>query len=62
MSKPTCKLIGEDENIFNLLAAASRALRKADQKDKITEMCNKVFESKDYGEALRAIMNYVEIE
>jgi len=62
MEKPTCKLIGADGNIFNLVGLASRSLRNAVQADKATEMQNKVFASKSYDEALCIIMEYVEVE
>lgn len=60
--KPKCKLIGEDGNIFNLCAVASRALKEAGLRDKVMEMQNKVIKSKSYDEALLVLGDYVEIE
>ena len=60
--KPTCKLTGEDSNIFNLAGKAAGALRKAGQGDKVTEMNNKIFACGSYEEALNVIGEYVEIE
>ncbi len=60
--KPACKLIGENGNIFNLLGLARMALRDADQNDKIPEITERVQRSKSYDEALRIIMEYVEVE
>lgn len=59
--KPVVKLIGENGNIFNLMAIASRSLRAAGQKDKATEMSNRVMSSSSYDEALCVIMDYVEV-
>lgn len=60
--KPECKLIGQDGNIFNLLGLARRALRDAKQIDKIPEMTERVQRSDSYDEALRILMEYVEVE
>lgn len=60
--KPKCKLIGQDGNIFNLMGIASRTLKKAGQKEKADEMVKRITESKSYDEALRIIMEYVEVE
>ena len=62
MTKPVCKLIGEDGNIFNLVGIASRVLRRNGMGDKANEMQNRVFSSNSYEEALSIIAEYVEIE
>lgn len=62
MEKPIAKLIGQDGNVFNLVGIASKALRKANQADKATEMTEKVFGSGSYEEALNIIGEYCEIE
>lgn len=62
MSKPICKLIGEDGNIFNLVGIASRALRRAGLVAEAKEMSDKVFTSTSYDHALQIIMEYVEVE
>lgn len=62
VSKPKVKLVGANGNIFNLLGIASRSLRAANQKDKATEMSNRVMSSGSYEEALSIIMEYVEVE
>ena len=62
VTKPRCKLIGEDGNIFNLIGIAARALRKAGLADKTIEMSTRVMQSKSYEEALSVIMEYVEVE
>jgi len=59
--KPNCKLTGENGNIFNLAAIASKALRKAGQEDKVKEMQNKVIKSGNYEAAIAVLMEYVEV-
>ena len=61
MTKPRCKLIGEDGNIFNLMGIASRTLKEAGMKDKADEMVKRIMESGSYMEALAIISEYVEI-
>lgn len=61
MTKPKCKLIGEDGNIFNLMAIASRTLKKAKQGKEAEEMIDRIMNSKSYMEALAIISEYVEI-
>ena len=42
MTKPRCKLIGEDGNIFNLMGIASRTLKEAGMKDTADEMVKRI--------------------
>ena len=60
-TKPNCKLIGENGNIFNLMAIASRTLRTEGLGDKAEEMCARIRESGDYYKALAIIGEYVNI-
>ena len=60
--KPKCKLVGQDGNIFNLIGIASRTLKEAGFKEKAAEMGHRIKGSKSYDEALRIIMEYVEVE
>lgn len=62
VTKPKCKLIGQDGNIFNLIGIASRSLRHAGLADKAKEMSEKVTHCGSYTEALSIIMDYVEVE
>ena len=59
--KPECKLIGEDGNIFNLLAITRRTLLKNDMYSESIEVVRRVTSSKSYDEALRIIGEDVEI-
>lgn len=60
--KPRCKLIGENGNIFNLMAIASKALKEVGMENESKEMISEVMVSKDYFEAIAIISQYVEIE
>jgi hypothetical protein len=62
MEKPTCKLIGEDGNVFSLIGLASRALERAGQRDQAKTMKKECFSSGSYDEVLSIISKYVEIE
>lgn len=62
MSKPKCKLVGTDGNIFALIVKASGALKKNGMKDEAEKMTNEVFDASSYDEALSIICNYVDAE
>jgi len=59
-TKPKCKLVGKDGNVFNLIGLASRALKDAGMRDQAKEMTEKCFAAHSYDEALQIIMTYVE--
>lgn len=59
--KPEARLIGRDSNIFNLVALASRALKKAGQPEHARTMHERVMQAESYGAALAIIAEYVEI-
>lgn len=58
---PSCKLLGEDGNVFNLVGKASKTLKRDGQPEKAKEMCERVFKSHNYSEALVIIGEYVDI-
>ncbi|MBO5386861.1 MAG: hypothetical protein J6A59_01780 [Lachnospiraceae bacterium] len=64
MEKPGCKLIGENGNIFNLMSIASNTLKNNGMREKAEEMKERIMggEAQSYDEALRIIMEYVEVE
>lgn len=62
MTKPKCKLIGEDGNIFNLMGIASKTLKRAGLEKEADEMIDRITSSQSYHEALVIIADYVEIE
>lgn len=59
--KLQCKLIGEGENIFGVIARVRKTLLKNNLDNKVEEMQNRVINSKSYDEALIIISEYVEI-
>lgn len=61
-TKPKVELIGQDGNIFNLVAIAARALKHNGQKENADKMKKEVLQSKSYSEALGVIMEYCEVE
>lgn len=61
--KPTAKLVGENGNVFNLMAIAKKALVEAGKDEAAEKMCNRILHgAKSYEEALYIIMEYVEVE
>ena len=61
-SRPLCRLIGTDGNIFALVGKASRALRREGFNTEAIELQENLFKMKSYDEALNLISDYVEIE
>lgn len=60
--KPDCKLIGEDGNIFNLMAIASKTLSECGMRDDAKEMRERITTgAQSYEEALCIIGEYVNI-
>lgn len=62
--KPECKLIGENGNIFNLIALASKCLTEHNMKEQAEEMKERIIEKGEahsYEEAIAIIMEYVNI-
>ena len=64
MEKPTCKLIGENGNIFNLMIIASKTLREHKKYEQSEKLIQRIIggEAQSYDEALQIIMEYVEVE
>ena len=60
-NKPDCKLVGEDGNIFNLMARAARTLRENNLSEEVKEMRERITSSCSYDEALCIIGEYVNI-
>ena len=61
-TKPRCKLVGEDGNIFAILGRVRRALRESGQPEQADAVTERVTQAGSYDEALRIIMEYVEVE
>ena len=62
MNKPSCKLIGEDGNVFSIIGSVSKALKRSGQPEKATEFTNKAFSAESYDKVLQLAMEYVEVE
>ena len=62
MDKPTCKLLGEDGNVFNIIGRVSATLKRAGLKEKAEEFTSKAFNSESYDAVLRLAMEYTEVE
>ncbi len=61
--KPSCALIGEDGNVFHLMAVASRTLREHGMRAQAEEMQKRIMggECHSYYEALQVLGEYVTI-
>lgn len=60
--KPKCKLIGKDGNVFNLLGIVSRTLRNNRMNKEADECVDRVLhKAQSYDDALRIMMEYVEV-
>ena len=51
-----------DGNIFAVMGAVSRALKDAGQRNKVSEMQNRVMSSSSYDGALRICMEYADFD
>ena len=60
--RPQMQLEGMDGNIFAVLGAASKLLKRAGQDKEAKEMADRVYASSSYHEALSIISEYVETE
>lgn len=60
--KPVAKLLGQNGNVFNLLAICTIALKEAGLKEQAKELQDKVYASGSYDEALQLMMQYCEVE
>jgi hypothetical protein len=62
MTKPRCKLVGTDGNVFNVIKNVANSLKEAGLRDQAEEFRTKAFEKKSYDGVLRLAMEYVEVE
>lgn len=62
MSKPTCKLIGTDGNVFALASKVNSVLKKEGLHEQAEEFKQKLAKCKSYNEALGLMGDYVDIE
>lgn len=62
MSKPQCRLIGSDGNIFNLIGIAAKALTRNGQTKEADELTKRCLSADSYDQALQIILEYVDQE
>ena len=62
MEKVTVKLIGEDGNIFSIMGRVKREMDRAGKREEAKKMYEEATKAGSYDEALRIIMDYVEVE
>jgi hypothetical protein len=61
VDKPTCKLVGANGNVFNIIGLVSKALKDDGQTDKAKEFQEKAMQSGSYEEVLNLTHDYVEV-
>lgn len=61
-TKPTCKLTGTDGNVFAIIGAVSRSLKRANLYDRAREFVAKAMAANSYDSVLQLCFEYVEIE
>ena len=59
--KPDCPLIGEDSNIFHLMAIASNTLKEHGMREQASQMRQRIEQCHSYDSALSIISDYVNI-
>lgn len=59
--KPYVKLVGEDGNVFSIIARVCRALRYEGFEDKADEFRDKATNADSYDEVLQLVHEYVEV-
>lgn len=59
--KHDCPIIGRNGNIFNLMGIAAHTLSENGLAEQSREMCNRIYEARNYSEALGIISEYVNI-
>jgi hypothetical protein len=60
--KPVCKLIGGDGNVFAVIGAVKRSLKRAGKEDKAKEFTERATASHSYDAVLALCFEYVEVE
>jgi len=61
-TKPACKLIGEDGNVFSIIGRVKAALKRAGLEDKAKEFSKRAMNAGSYNEVLNMTHEYVEVE
>jgi len=61
MKKPKCQVIGENGNVFNIIAIVKKALNDSGQRDKGLEWQKRAIQSKSYDDVLNLMHEYVDV-
>jgi len=61
-TKPKCKLLGENGNVFNIIGRVKKALKEAGMVIEAKQFTEKAFACDSYDKVLQLTMKYVEIE
>jgi len=61
-TKPVCKLIGEDGNVFAIIGRVSNVLKRAGQAEKAQEFRNRAIAAGSYDDVLAMVFEYVDVK
>jgi hypothetical protein len=61
MSKPICKLVGTDGNVFAIIGKVSSCLKKAGLQTEAKEFQDQAFNAQSYDEVLQLCTKYVDV-
>lgn len=59
--KPEVQVIGNDGNVFSIMAICSKSLKREGLNNEAEEMINRVSSAESYGHALRIMGEYCEL-
>ena len=59
--KPIANVVGQNGNVFNIIAICSKALKEVGMRDEAKEMQTKVMSSGGYDEALGIMGDYCDL-
>ncbi len=60
-SKPRCRLVGTDGNVFSIIGTVKRALERAGQRERASEFVAKAMQAKSYDQVLALCFDYVDV-
>jgi hypothetical protein len=60
-SKPRCRLVGTDGNVFSIIGTVKRALERAGQRERASEFVAKAMQAKSYDAVLALCFDYVDV-
>jgi hypothetical protein len=61
-SKPPCRLVGTNGNVFAIIGTVKRALERAGQRERASEFVAKAMQSKSYDEVLALCFDFVDVQ